>query len=320
MITATVITRRLLARFGVRTLLLTGLCFVGLGQAWLYTISKAGSYQVNVLGGVMLTAFGMGLVFPTVSVAVTSGIGAGERGLAGGLLVTAQQVGQAIGLAALATIAAARTSAHGGSLVSGYKVTFLVSAGIVVVAILIVVILMRDSSCARRDQLSPDADGRLTRTQGRDQPAAHRPGRPCRSGRSRGRNRGYGGGSRSPCVVTEVGVEGVPPDTAPDGEAGEPGDGGQILHPMVQLVVGGVTTQQDAVGGPPVALGRIHDRSRILVPVESLHLPDGRLHAVVLQIFHGRHREARPYLVVVAGPVTSDRWRCRRRWPVSAAR
>jgi len=143
MVTATVITRRLLARFGVKKLLLAGLSTVGLGQIWLFSISSGGSYQVNVLGGIVLTAFGMGLAFPTASVAVTSGIGPSERGLAGGLFVTAQQVGQAIGLAALATIAAARTSANHGSLVSGYKASFLVATGIVVVALLIVVIQMR---------------------------------------------------------------------------------------------------------------------------------------------------------------------------------
>ena len=70
---------------------------------------------------------------------------AGERGLAGGLFVAAQQVGRAIGLAALATIAAGRTNAHGGSLVSGYRAGFVVAVGIsVVVAILIVAIQMRD--------------------------------------------------------------------------------------------------------------------------------------------------------------------------------
>ena len=124
-------------------MLLGGLSIIGIGQLWLCTISDTGSYQLNVLGGIMLTAFGMGLVFPTASVAVTSGIGPSERGLAGGLFVTAQQVGQAIGLAALATIAAAQTSAHQGSLVSGYKASFLVAVGIVVVALLIVVVQMR---------------------------------------------------------------------------------------------------------------------------------------------------------------------------------
>jgi MFS family permease len=140
MVTASVITRRALARFGVRKLLVVALSIVCFGQLCLFTISDTGSYPVNVLGGIVLTAFGIGLAFPTASVAVTSGIGAGERGLAGGLFVTAQQVGQAIGLAALATIAAARTNADHGSLVSGYKASFLLAAGITVAAALFVVI------------------------------------------------------------------------------------------------------------------------------------------------------------------------------------
>jgi EmrB/QacA subfamily drug resistance transporter len=138
MLTATQLTRRVLPRFGVRKVLLTGLTIAGLGQIWLSTISDTGSYQVNVLGGILITAFGMGLSFPTASVAVTSGVGPGERGLAGGLFVTAQQVGQAIGLAALATVAAAQTNAHAGSLVTGYRTAFLVAIGICAAAVLIV--------------------------------------------------------------------------------------------------------------------------------------------------------------------------------------
>ena len=142
-VTSTQLTRRVLPRFGVRKILLAGLTITGLGQVWLHTISNTGSYQLNVLGGIIITAFGMGLTFPTISVAVTSGVGPGERGLAGGLFVTAQQVGQAIGLAALATIAAAVTNTHHGSLVTGYKAAFLVSIGLSVVAVLIVAIQMR---------------------------------------------------------------------------------------------------------------------------------------------------------------------------------
>ena len=142
-VTSTQLTRRVLPRFGVRKVLLAGLTITGLGQVWLHTISNTGSYQLNVLGGIIITAFGMGLTFPTISVAVTSGVGPGERGLAGGLFVTAQQVGQAIGLAALATIAAAVTNAHHGSLVTGYKAAFLVSIALSVLAVLIVAIQMR---------------------------------------------------------------------------------------------------------------------------------------------------------------------------------
>jgi MFS family permease len=138
MITSVVLTRRLLARFGTKPLLLAGLVFVGCGQIWLSRIDVGGSYAVNVLGGIVLTAFGMGLVFPTASVAVTSGMGPTERGLAGGLFATALQVGQAVGLAVLATIAAARTGSEHGSLVSGYRLSFLVATGVVVLAFAVV--------------------------------------------------------------------------------------------------------------------------------------------------------------------------------------
>jgi MFS family permease len=159
MVTATQLTRRVLPRFGVRKVMLAGLALTGLGQVWLFTISNTGSYQLNVLGGIMITAFGMGLAFPTISVAVTSGTGPGERGLAGGLLVTAQQVGQAIGLAALATIAAAQTSAHDGSLVRGYQAAFLASIAISVVAVLIVGIQTRTApTAAPVSRLGSDAE------------------------------------------------------------------------------------------------------------------------------------------------------------------
>ena len=156
LVTSTQLTRRVLPRFGVRKVLLAGLTIAGLGQAWLFTISDTGSYQVNVLGGIMITAFGLGLAFPTASVAVTSGVGRGEQGLAGGLFVTAQQVGQAIGLAALATIAAAQTNAHHGSLVSGYRAAYLVAIAIVVAAVLIVAVQMRVRS---PEQITPEKVG-----------------------------------------------------------------------------------------------------------------------------------------------------------------
>jgi EmrB/QacA subfamily drug resistance transporter len=143
MLISTQLTRLVLPRFGVRMILLAGLTITALGQVWLHTISNSGSYQLNVLGGITITAFGMGLTFPTISVAVTSGVQPGERGLAGGLFVTAQQVGNAIGLAALATIAAAQTNAHHGSLVSGYRAAFLVAIGMSVVAVIIVATQMR---------------------------------------------------------------------------------------------------------------------------------------------------------------------------------
>ncbi len=94
MATSIFLTRRLLPRLGVKRMLLLGLTAIGLGPAWLSQITASGSYQVNVL-----TAFGRGIAFPTVSIAATADVPARQQGVAGSLFVTAQQVGAAAGLA-----------------------------------------------------------------------------------------------------------------------------------------------------------------------------------------------------------------------------
>jgi len=111
---------------------------------WLSQITAGGSYQVNVLGGVALTALGLGLAFPTVSIAVTAGMPARQQGVAGGLFVTAQQVvGDAAGLAVLATVADACTHAAHGSLIAGYRLSFLVAVGLIAAASAIVLVQLQ---------------------------------------------------------------------------------------------------------------------------------------------------------------------------------
>lgn len=150
MATSMFLTRRLLPKLGVKRMLLLGLAAIGLGQAWLSQITAGGSYEVDVLGGVMLTAFGLGIAFPTVSITVTAGIPARQQGVAGGLFVTAQQVGAAAGLAVLATIADAGTRAAHGSLVAGYRLSFLVAVGLIAVAAVIVLIQLRRTASVPR--------------------------------------------------------------------------------------------------------------------------------------------------------------------------
>ena len=150
MATSIFLTRRLLPKLGVKRMLLLGLAAMGVGQAWLSQITAGGSYEVNVLAGVMLTAFGLGIAFPTVSIAVTAGIPARQQGVAGGLFVTAQQVGAAAGLAVLATVADARTRAAHGSLVAGYQLSFLVAVGFIAAAAAIVLIQLRRTTSAPR--------------------------------------------------------------------------------------------------------------------------------------------------------------------------
>jgi MFS family permease len=154
LVTSTWLARRLAARFGARLVLAAGLVSIGLGQVWLTQLSPSGSYLANVLPGIALTSFGMGLLFPTAAVLATAGVAPGDRGLAGGLLAAAQQVGMAVGLAVLATVAATRTRAAAGpaaaALVSGYRLSYLVGAAIVACALAGVLLLLPATRMPKR--------------------------------------------------------------------------------------------------------------------------------------------------------------------------
>jgi EmrB/QacA subfamily drug resistance transporter len=149
MVVSTLLTRRLLPRLGVRRMLLLGLCSVGFGQLWLSQISPGANYLVDVLPGLLLTAFGIGIAYPTASVVVTTGVEPGQQGVAGGLYIAAQQIGIASGLAALATIAAARTNSAGGAAVAGYRLSFLVAVAMVAVASGVVLLQLRSTVATR---------------------------------------------------------------------------------------------------------------------------------------------------------------------------
>ncbi|MEW2507956.1 MFS transporter [Amycolatopsis sp. NPDC047767] len=139
-------TRRLLARFRIKGVLLAGLACIGAGQLWLAQITPAASYPAAVLPGLVLTAAGVGLALPTASIAITSGVRASDQGLAGALFTTSQQTGAAVGLAILATAAAAATDGHNGSLVDGYRLSFVIATGLAVVAAIIVTLQLSTKS------------------------------------------------------------------------------------------------------------------------------------------------------------------------------
>ncbi len=151
LVTSVWLTRRLLARASMKAVLAAGLTFIGLGQAWLTQVTAGRSYPVSVLPGLLLTSFGMGLMFPAASVAATAGVAPGDRGLAGGLYAAAQQVGFAVGLAALATVAASKTRATAAlphisqatALASGYRLSYLIAAVTVACALAATVTALR---------------------------------------------------------------------------------------------------------------------------------------------------------------------------------
>jgi EmrB/QacA subfamily drug resistance transporter len=133
---------RLIMRFGPRGILLPGLTLVAAGLALFTRAPVHGNYLTDVLPTLVLLGTGVGVSFAALMTLAMSGTTPSDAGLASGLANTTAQVGGALGLAVLATLAATRTShllAGGHStataLTSGYRLGFLVAAGLLVGAI-----------------------------------------------------------------------------------------------------------------------------------------------------------------------------------------
>ena len=148
-LTSTLVTRRLLARFTIKAVLLAGLAAMGAGQLWFSQVSDGSHYAAAVLPGLILTALGIGLALPTASIAITSGVQGKDQGLAGALFTTSQQTGAAVGLAVLATAAAERTAHASGSLTAGYRLSFYIATGLAILAMALVTIQLRSRDCQR---------------------------------------------------------------------------------------------------------------------------------------------------------------------------
>jgi len=127
----------LIRRIGVRNLSTFGISIAAAGLLVLTQLPVHGSYLGNLLVGLMPLSLGLGLTFVPITLMGTSGVSREDAGLASGLFNTAQQVGGALGLAILSTLAASQTSSvlHGTSTaavmaakVSGYHVAFLGAA------------------------------------------------------------------------------------------------------------------------------------------------------------------------------------------------
>jgi hypothetical protein len=106
-----------------------------------------------------LTAVGIGLALPTASIAITSGVQGRDQGLAGALFTISQQTRAAVGLATLATAAAARTAHASGSLTAGYRLSFLIAAGLAVLAGVVVTMELRSRDCQQELAGQQAADG-----------------------------------------------------------------------------------------------------------------------------------------------------------------
>jgi MFS family permease len=135
---------RAAGRYGPRPVLVAGLVGVLAGYGVLTRLPVDATYAVDVLPALVLLGAGVGLVLPAVTGLAMSSATARDSGIASGLLNTTQQVGGALGLAVLATVAATRTdgrraagAAEAAALVAGYRAAFAVGFGLVALAVLL---------------------------------------------------------------------------------------------------------------------------------------------------------------------------------------
>jgi EmrB/QacA subfamily drug resistance transporter len=146
---------QLVTRIGVKPVLTVGMTMLTGGLVYFTQVSLGGSYFADLLPGFLIIGVGIGFSFVPISIAALAGVEPAEAGLASGLINTSQQIGGALGIAALSTIATTRTadavaagSAQDVALVDGFTAAFL--AGAIVAAIGIVAAL----TLIRRDELA----------------------------------------------------------------------------------------------------------------------------------------------------------------------
>src|SRR5262245_21606119 len=146
---------RLTTRFGARPVLLVGLALIAAALALVTRAPVHSAYAVDLLPSMLLLGVGAGLSFPALMTLGMAGVASHEAGLASGLIGTTAQVGGALGLAVLATVAASRTGAllaagetPPAALAGGYRLVFGISAGLLVAAIALAALALRGERAA----------------------------------------------------------------------------------------------------------------------------------------------------------------------------
>jgi EmrB/QacA subfamily drug resistance transporter len=161
---------RLIIRYGPRATLIPGLLLGAAGLALFTQAPVGGSYVSDLLPSMVLVGVGAGLSFPALMTLAMSGAEPSQAGLASGLVNTTQQVGGALGLAVLATLASTHTTTllHQGkaaapALVGGYHFAWLIGTALLVAALVAAVTVLRGAptqsgdESAREPEIATDA-------------------------------------------------------------------------------------------------------------------------------------------------------------------
>ncbi|GAA5614626.1 DHA2 family efflux MFS transporter permease subunit [Streptomyces platensis] len=135
---------RLMNRLGAKPLAIAGAVISASGMVWQGTMDVDGTYLGTILGPGILMALGAGLTATPIASIATSGADPADQGLVSGLMNTSRQMGGALGLSVLSTIAAARIEAGDGpeALADGYGLAFQVGSVVLLGSILLMVVAL----------------------------------------------------------------------------------------------------------------------------------------------------------------------------------
>jgi EmrB/QacA subfamily drug resistance transporter len=159
-VVASGVSQALVTRLGVKPVLTIGMITLTIGLLLFAQISVNGSYFSDLFPGFILVGIGLGFSFVPISIAALAGIEPQEAGLASGLINTSQQIGGALGVAILTTVAISRTNrelATGASQAvantAGYQLAFYVAAAFAVASLIATLVIVR------RNELQPSPAG-----------------------------------------------------------------------------------------------------------------------------------------------------------------
>jgi EmrB/QacA subfamily drug resistance transporter len=159
---------QLVTRVGVKPVLVTGMTALTVGLVLFTQVSVGGSYLTDLLPGFLIVGLGIGFSFVPISIAALAGVQPAEAGLASGLFNTSQQIGGALGIAALSTIATSHTSdalASGtpvpNALVDGFQTAFVAGTIVAALGILASLTLIRRRHLEQAPVVEPAAEPAL---------------------------------------------------------------------------------------------------------------------------------------------------------------
>jgi EmrB/QacA subfamily drug resistance transporter len=143
---------QLVTRVGVKPVIAAGMAFLTAGLLYFTQVSVGGSYVGDLLPGFLLIAVGLGFSFVPISIAALAGVQESQAGLASGLFNTSQQIGGALGIAALSAVATTTTedgvasgTALPKALTDGFEAAFIWGAIVAALGILVALVLVRRS-------------------------------------------------------------------------------------------------------------------------------------------------------------------------------